>query len=188
MAARPILAAPAESGQSFDTSGGFYQNPYKIYGCLLTRVTAARLTHGIRGVLWHQGENDSGSGAPTGDWNYKSYQQYFIDMAAAWKQDYPNIQHYYVFQVWPLAREHGSERRPDTRGPADPAAALLQPVDACPPWAPPPSMAVAAGAISIWKATRMFARFMSPLVEQDNYGLVPTTGRHRAGPQAGLVH
>ena len=23
-------------------------------------------------------------------------------MAAAWKQDYPNIQHYYVFQVWPL--------------------------------------------------------------------------------------
>ena len=65
-------------------------------------MTAAKLTHGIRGVLWHQGENDSGSGAPTGDWNYKSYQQYFIDMSAAWKQDYPNIQHYYVFQIWPL--------------------------------------------------------------------------------------
>ena len=87
----------------FDTSGGFYENPYKIYGCLLTRVKAAKLTHGIRGVLWHQGENDSGSGAPTGDWNYKSYQQYFVEMSAAWKQDYPNIQHYYVFQVWPLS-------------------------------------------------------------------------------------
>jgi hypothetical protein len=24
-------------------------------------------------------------------------------MAAAWKQDYPNIQHYYIFQIWPKA-------------------------------------------------------------------------------------
>ena len=39
---------------------------------MLTRVNAAKLTHGIRGVFWHQGENDSGAGAPTGDWNYKS--------------------------------------------------------------------------------------------------------------------
>gem|GEM_PF-2361683 len=65
--------------------------PPKIYGGLLTRVTAAKLTHGIRGVIWHQGENDSGSGAPTGDWNYKSYQQDFVDMSAAWKEDLSNI-------------------------------------------------------------------------------------------------
>ena len=65
-------------------------------------MIAAKLTCGIRAVLWHQGENNSGAAAPTGDWDYKSYQQYFMDMAAAWKQDYPNIKHYYVYQVWPL--------------------------------------------------------------------------------------
>jgi hypothetical protein len=75
---------------------------YAIYANILNRVAAAKLTHGIRAVLWHQGENNSGAAAPTGDWDYKSYQQYFMDMAAAWKQDYPNIKHYYVYQVWPL--------------------------------------------------------------------------------------
>ena len=75
---------------------------YSIYANILNRVIAAKLTCGIRAVLWHQGENNSGAAAPTGDWDYKSYQQYFMDMAAAWKQDYPNIKHYYVYQVWPL--------------------------------------------------------------------------------------
>ena len=63
----------------------------------------ARLTHGIRGVLWHQGENDQGADGPTGGYGWETYQQYFVDMSAAWKQDYPNIQHYYVFQIWPKA-------------------------------------------------------------------------------------
>lgn len=98
----PIWQHQRNPADRFDTSGEFYRNPYKIYGGLLTRVTAARLTHGIRGVIWHQGENDSGAGSPTNDWNYKSYQRYFLDMASAWKQDFPNLRHYYVFQVWPL--------------------------------------------------------------------------------------
>jgi hypothetical protein len=87
----------ANPADHFDKSAQF-----AIYGNLLERVAAARLTHGIRAVLWHQGENNSGAAAPTGDYDWKSYQQYFVEMAAAWKQDYPNIQHYYVFQVWPL--------------------------------------------------------------------------------------
>ena len=98
----PIWHHQPNPANHADASGEFYRNQYKIYGCLLTRVKAAKLTHGIRGVFWHQGENDSGAGAPTGDWNYKSYQQYFIDMTAAWKQDYPNIRNYFVYQVWPL--------------------------------------------------------------------------------------
>ena len=98
----PIWQHQRNPADRFDTSGEYYRNPYKIYGGLLTRVTAARLTHGIRGVIWHQGENDSGAGSPTNDWNYKTYQRYFLDMAAAWKQDFPNLRHYYVFQVWPL--------------------------------------------------------------------------------------
>ncbi len=78
-----------------------------IYGRLLWRVREAKLTHGIRGVLWHQGENDQGADGPTGGFGWETYRQYFIDMAAGWKTDYPNIQHYYVFQIWPKACSMG---------------------------------------------------------------------------------
>lgn len=74
-----------------------------IYGRLLWRVRAAGLSNGIRGVLWHQGENDQGADGPTGGFGYETYRAYFLDLAAAWKQDFPNIQHYYVFQIWPKA-------------------------------------------------------------------------------------
>jgi hypothetical protein len=155
-----------------DASGAFYQNRYKIYGCMLTRVKAARLTHGIRGVFWHQGENDSGAGAPTGDWNYKSYQQDFIDMSAAWKQDYPNIKNYFVYQIWPL---------PCGMGPKDdqireaqrtlPALfsnlRVMSTIGAA-------SEHAGRGSCHFDLATyAKFAIFMSPLVEQDIYGYKP---------------
>ena len=78
-----------------------------IYGRTLWRVRQAKLTHGIRAVIWHQGENDQGSDGPTGGYGWETYQQYFIDMSAAWKEDYPNIQHYYLFQIWPNACSMG---------------------------------------------------------------------------------
>ncbi len=74
-----------------------------IYANLYNRVVAAKLTHGIRAVLWHQGEQDQGSAGIDGDFNYKFYQQYFIDISSAWKHDFPNILNYYVFQIWPAA-------------------------------------------------------------------------------------
>ena len=76
---------------------------YSIYANLYNRVVGGKLTHGIRAVLWHQGEQDQGSGGPDGDYDYKFYQQYFVDMSAAWKQDFPNNRNYYVFQIWPRA-------------------------------------------------------------------------------------
>ena len=79
-----------------------------IYGRMLWRVQQARLTHGIRGVIWHQGENDQGADGPTGGYGWESYQQYFLDMSAAWKQDFPNIQHYYLFQIWPNSCSMGN--------------------------------------------------------------------------------
>ena len=79
-----------------------------IYGRLLWRVREARLTHGIRAVLWHQGENDQGAAGPDGDYGWKSYERYFVDMSAAWKKDYPNIQHYYIFQIWPNSCSMGN--------------------------------------------------------------------------------
>jgi len=72
-----------------------------IYGRMLWRVQQAKLTHGIRAILWHQGENNQGSACPTGDYDWKSYQDDFLEMSAAWKLDFPNLQHYYVFQIWP---------------------------------------------------------------------------------------
>ncbi len=78
-------------------------DPATIYGRLLWRLRQARLTHGIRAVLWHQGENDQGAAGPSGTFGWVNYQALFTRMAGSWKQDYPNIQHYYVFQIWPGA-------------------------------------------------------------------------------------
>jgi len=76
---------------------------HSIYRDLLQRVVAAKLTHGIRGVLWHQGEADQGTLGPNADYNYKDYQQNFVDLSAAWKEDFPNLRHYYIYQIWPNA-------------------------------------------------------------------------------------
>ncbi len=72
-----------------------------IYGRMLWRVQQARLTHGIRGIIWHQGENNQGTAGPTGDYDWKAYEDYFVAMSAAWKQDFPNLQHTTIFQIWP---------------------------------------------------------------------------------------
>ncbi|RLS76874.1 MAG: DUF2341 domain-containing protein [Planctomycetota bacterium] len=78
-----------------------------IYGRQLWRVQQAKLTHGIRAVIWHQGENDQGADGPTGGYGYETYRQFFVDLAASWKEDYPNIQHYYAFQIWPKSCSMG---------------------------------------------------------------------------------
>jgi hypothetical protein len=82
-------------------------DPRTIYGRLLTRAQQARLTHGIRAVFWHQGENDQGADGPTGGFGWENYRNFFIDLTAAWKQDFPNISKYYVFQIWPKSCSMG---------------------------------------------------------------------------------
>ena len=78
-----------------------------IYGRMLWRVRQARLTHGIRAVIWHQGESDQGAAGPDGDYGWKSYQRYFVEMSADWKRDFLNISRYYVFQISPNACSMG---------------------------------------------------------------------------------
>jgi hypothetical protein len=78
-----------------------------IYGRLLWRVREAKLTHGVRAVLWHQGENDQGADGPTGGFGFETYQQDFVSMAAGWKTDFPNVRHYYAFQIWPKSCSMG---------------------------------------------------------------------------------
>lgn len=86
-----------------------------MYGRMLWRVQQARLTHDIRAVIWHQGESDQGSDGPTGGYGWETYQQYFVDMSAAWKEDLPNVKRYYIYQIWPnacaMGGRHGSGDR-----------------------------------------------------------------------------
>jgi hypothetical protein len=84
-------------------------DPSTIYGRLLARARAARLTHGLRAVIWHQGENDQGADGPSGGYGWETYRTLFIDLAAAWATDYPNLRHHYAFQIWPKACSMGSD-------------------------------------------------------------------------------
>lgn len=74
-----------------------------ICGRLLDRVRQARVSHGVRGIFWYQGENDQGADGPCNQFGFETYESHFVNLAAAWKEDYPNTEHYFVFQIWPKA-------------------------------------------------------------------------------------
>ncbi|MEI6236286.1 MAG: DUF2341 domain-containing protein [Planctomycetota bacterium] len=91
-------------------------NPHRvrsIYARLKQRVVAAKLTHGIRGVLWHQGEADQGLDGPDNCYGCEMYWKYWEELTAAWKTDYPNIRNYYVYQIWPNACSQGGNTYSD---------------------------------------------------------------------------
>ncbi|HUY34269.1 MAG TPA: DUF2341 domain-containing protein [Pirellulales bacterium] len=139
-----------------------------IYGRLLWRVRQARLTHGIRGVLWHQGENDQGADGPTGGFGWESYRQHFIDLAAAWKEDFPNLNHYYVFQIWPKACAmgiNGSDNKLREVQRTLPSCfsnlSVMSTLGIKPP----------GGCHYPVEGYAEFARLIGPLVERDQYGV-----------------
>ena len=137
-----------------------------IYGRMLWRVRQARMTHGVRAVLWHQGESDQGAAGPDGDYGWKTYQQYFIDMSAAWKQDFPNIQHYYIYQIWPnscsMGNGHGDMLREVQRA----LPALYSNMDVMSTLGIKPPGSCHFPLIG-WAE---FARLIQPLIERDFYG------------------
>lgn len=151
-----------------------HADPQTIYGRLYARIVAARLTHGIRGLLWYQGENNQGAASPTGDEDWKSYQSYFVDLAAAWKQDYPNIQHYYVFQFWPDACAMGGTHAADMTG---------EVIRTLPHLFSNLRIMSVLGIVSpgsgrgnchfAWQGYAQVASLITPVIERDNYGLVP---------------
>lgn len=141
-----------------------------IYGRLLWRVRRARLTHGIRGVIWHQGENDQGADGPTGTYGWETYRRYFIDLAAAWKRDYPNIQAYHAFQIWPKACAmgvNGSDNRlREVQRNLPTAFANLSVMSTLGIDPPGGCHFPAAGYAE-------FARLIGPLMDRDHYGKSP---------------
>jgi len=84
-----------------------------IYGRLLWRVRAAGLTHGVRGVIWHQGESDQGADGPTGGYGWETYRTLFHELAADWQDDFPNLRHMHMFQIWPRACSMGRDGSDD---------------------------------------------------------------------------
>ena len=79
-AAPPRLAAAAlasgPAGALAASSGGELLVP------IVERGKPGVAAPGIRGVLWHQGENDQGADGPTGRYGWETYQEYFVDMSA----------------------------------------------------------------------------------------------------------
>ena len=72
------------------------------YGRLLHRVRSAGLDYGVRGIIWLGDDIYSGN---TSDWdsNYNEYLDSFIELAADWTEDYPNVRNLYMFQSVPGA-------------------------------------------------------------------------------------
>ncbi|MCF7731581.1 MAG: DUF2341 domain-containing protein [Akkermansiaceae bacterium] len=137
-----------------------------IYGRLLWRVRQAKLTHGIRAVLWHQGENDQGSAGPDGGYGWETYQKYFIDMSAAWKQDFPNLRHYYLYQIWPNSCSMGGGNGNMLREKQRTLSSLYSNMDVMSTLGidpPGPCHFPLVG----WSE---FARLIQPLIERDFYG------------------
>ncbi len=142
-----------------------------IYGRMLWRVQQAKLTHGIRSILWHQGENDQGSDGPTGGYGWETYHPFFIDMAAGWKTDFPNVQHYYVFQIWPNSCSMGGRlgsgdmlrEKQRTLPTLFSKMSILSTLGVRPP----------GGCHFPLVGWAEFARMVQPLIERDNYGKVP---------------
>lgn len=138
-----------------------------IYGRLLWRVREAGLTHGVRGVLWHQGENDQGADGPTGGYGWETYREYFHELAGAWKQDYPNLQHIHLFQIWPKSCSmgvNGSDNRlreVQRQLPRDfSRMSVMSTLGIRPP----------GGCHFPAAGYAEFARLLTPLIERDHYG------------------
>ncbi len=144
-----------------------------IYGRMLWRAQQAKMTHGIRGILWHQGESDQPPDGPTGGYGWETYQQLFVEMSAAWKQDFPNVQHYYVFQIWPNACSMGGRdgagdmlrEKQRTLPQLYSRMSIMSTLGVRPP----------GGCHFPLLGWAEFARLIQPLIERDNYGKVPAT-------------
>ena len=74
------------------------------------RLRQARLTHGVRAVIWHQGENDQPADNPLGRPGHEIYAPLFLEMAAGWQRDLPNARRYFMFQIWPNSCAMGGDK------------------------------------------------------------------------------
>ncbi|MBS0266701.1 MAG: DUF2341 domain-containing protein [Planctomycetes bacterium] len=142
-----------------------------IYGRMLWRAREARITHGIRGIFWHQGESDQGADGPDGGYGWETYQNYFVEMSAGWKRDFPNVQHYYLFQIWPNSCSMGNGQGDMLREVQRNLPKLYSQLDVMSTIGISPPGDCHFPLVG-WAE---FARLIQPLVERDHYGRQVTT-------------
>jgi hypothetical protein len=89
----------AHGGQPIE----FFQRPSDYtsstdsnYGRLFYRLQKTGLKEKVRGLLWSQGEANAGA---TNNLSIEQYKTYFENLMMFWQEDYPNIEHYYLFQT-----------------------------------------------------------------------------------------
>jgi hypothetical protein len=144
-----------------------YTDVNTIYGRLLWRVREAGLEHGVRGILWHQGESDQGSDGPTGGYGWETYRSYFHALAASWQEDYPNLRHIHMFQIWPhscsMGRNGSDDRLREVQRILCRDFSRLGVMSTLGIRPPGGCHYPAAGYAE-------FARLIAPLVERDHYG------------------
>jgi hypothetical protein len=157
---------PNPTNHALPLGTGYGENSYAD---LYNRVVGAKLTHGIRGLLWHQGEQSQGSGGIDPDYDYKFYQQYFVDISAAWKQDFPNLRNYYLFQIWPAACGDTS-RNDQLREVQRTLPRLYSNMKIMSTHGIVPG----SGCHYVPEGYQVFSDLIGPLVEQDVYGVNPT--------------
>jgi len=141
-----------------------------LYGRTLWRARQARITHGIRGIIWHQGENDQGADGPSGRYGWETYQRLFVAMAGGWQRDFPNARHLYLFQIWPdacaMGGRDGSGDRLRERQRTLPRLfsrmSILSTLGVRPP----------GGCHYPLEGWGEFARLLQPLLERDHHGVV----------------
>lgn len=141
-----------------------------IYGRMLWRVQQAGLTHGIRAILWHQGENDQGAAGPDGGYGWESYERYFLEMSAGWKEDFPNVKRYYIFQIWPNACSMGNGNGDMLREVQRNLPRLYSNLEIL------STLGIRPGGSCHYplKGWAEFARLVQPLLERDFYGRKPS--------------
>ncbi len=62
------------------------------YGRLLYRTVKAKVVYNVKAMLWYQGESNT-------DITWQNYQNNFNQLYNSWKEDFPGINKFYVFQV-----------------------------------------------------------------------------------------
>ncbi len=144
-------------------------NTATIYGKLLWRVQQARLTHDIRAILWHQGESNQGAAGPDSGYDSEFYEQYFVDMSAGWKSDFPNFQHYYIYQIWPNACSMGGGRGDKMRDVLRKLPHLYSNMDIMTTHGITPP----GGCHFPLEGWSFFASMIQPLIDRDIYGIKP---------------
>lgn len=88
----------AHGGQAiefFQAPGDYQTSTGSNYGRMYYRLNKTGLKNNVRAVLWSQGEaNSFNSGM-----DVNVYMNYFNTLKASWLNDYPNIEHFYMFQT-----------------------------------------------------------------------------------------